>query len=386
MRMSTNFRTITNFTEFLRLKEAWNDLVRNTEVDHAFMRHEWFECWIKYLGDPGRISVITGWSNDQLVFIAPLQIVPTKVGGLPIKSLTFLMSHITPRCNFIVHPMCQADEIFNQVLHHPGWGLMNLRGMEEDKNVTRRFISFLEQKRSNRFEVEQARKSPYVIVEGNWNDYLSGLTRKHRKNINQGLNRISKLESCSLEKCNDYQGIEKVFDDVLGISDRSWKKAGGSSIGAVPNLSSFYREFCRLGEKDNLWELRLLRAENKYVAFNFFLKEGNRLSGIRTDYDDEYRYYGPGQIMILLTLRELFEDGRQWEFDMGGMASDFKLDWTDKTRNHIDIMATAPGYKGELLAFGKRKILPFVRRMRGLWADGKGKSMEIPPPHNSLEP
>lgn len=362
--MPVHFSTIRSFDEFLRLKEPWNELVGDSEVDHACMRHEWFHCWIKWLGRNSQTTIIAGWDGSQLIALAPLQTTRQRTGGIPVRVLSFLMSHITPRCNFIIHPAVVPTALFDEVFKQPGWDVMSLRSMLGDQKTTADFISYLEATRKGRFEIEQGKQSPFVVVEGDWDCYLAGLSKKHRKNINQGLNRIKKLPSYSFEKYHDYGCLEKLIPEILRISDRSWKGKMKTSISAVPNMAEFYKEFCFLGAPDNLWELRLLKSADQYIAFNFFLKHGDKLTGIRTDYDEEYRYYGPGQMMILFTLMELFESGRRWDFDMGGMAADFKLDWTDKTRDHIDILATSPGMRGDLLLFGKRKILPILKRLK----------------------
>jgi len=361
--MTLHFQTIRNYDDFLGLRQTWNELACQSGIDHAFMRHEWFDCWLRNMGDPSRLAILAGYQEDRLAAIAPLQINREKLKGIPVRSISFLMSGISPRCNFIIHPRFPRNDFFKALFQIRGWDLMNLGGLESEIAVTSDFISFLEREYSGRYTLEAARQSPFLHIDGNWDNYLESLSKKHRKNIKQGLNRMARLGQYVFEKCDSPGRFIEIYDDILGVSQKSWKAKSGSDIGAIPSQKAFYRDFC--GSFEGLWEMRLLWVGDKCIAFNIFLRQGNRMTGIRTDYDEEYRYYGPGQMMILFTLMDLFKSRLPWEFDMGGMAADFKLDWTDHVRNHVNIMVAHPGPFGSLLLFGRIKLLPFLRRLSG---------------------
>ena len=328
------------------------------------MRHEWFTCWIKNLGDPGELDVLTAWNDGQLIAAAPMKISQKKLKGLPVRTLGFLVSAISPRCNFIVHPSFPAEQFFEQVFRLKGWDMMTLEGLEAGQGITAELMAFLEQGHAKRYTLEPGRQSPFLMVDGSWDDYLQGLSKKHRKNINQSLNRLTKLGDYEIRIIHEFCEIQSVFDNIVSISHNSWKKAGGTSLSVQEKQRAFYREFCEMGSPDGLWEMRLMKTPDNYIAFNFFLRQGNRLSGIRTDYDEAFKYYGPGQMMIYFTLKGLFSGGEKWEFDMGGMASDFKLDWTEKTRDHYIINVANPGLYGGLLALGQKKIMPMFKKIK----------------------
>lgn len=358
--MSLTIKIINDFNEFAKLRQPWNELAAACETDHAFMRHEWFECWLKILGDPSRIAVLTACQDGLLVAAAPLQIGFERFRRIPLRALSFQMSAISPRCNFLIHPSCSGDQVFGALLRMRSWDIMALRGLEAGLETTRRFVDYLERHYAGRYEIKLWKQSPYLIVKGDWNSYLETLSKKHCKNINQGMNRMSRLGGYTFERCSDAGRFAEIYENILTVSEKSWKAQGQSSIGALPAQKAFYQEFCRIGE--GLWEMRVLWAGPRCIGFNFFLRSGDRLTGIRTDFDEEFRYYGPGQMMILLTLMDLFASGRRWEFDMGGMAAHFKLDWTSTVRDIINVTAFRRGVPGSLLLFAKKRILPLIRR------------------------
>jgi len=118
-----SYRQITNFDEFLSIKDQWNDLVKSTNIDHAYMRHEWFECWIKYLRPKGHFAIHTAWNIDKLVAIAPLQIVRESRKKMPLRFLFFMSSGITPRNNFIIDSSINPNPFFDYIFSTPGWDI-----------------------------------------------------------------------------------------------------------------------------------------------------------------------------------------------------------------------------------------------------------------------
>jgi len=73
--MAVKFILINDYDQFMSIRQSWNELVKSLDIDHAFMRHEWFDCWIRYLGNAEKLAIITAYEDGQLMAVAPMQIV-----------------------------------------------------------------------------------------------------------------------------------------------------------------------------------------------------------------------------------------------------------------------------------------------------------------------
>ncbi|MDH4157030.1 MAG: GNAT family N-acetyltransferase [candidate division Zixibacteria bacterium] len=362
--MSLKIKTIQSFDDFLKLKPAWNELAAATEIDHAFMRHEWFECWINNLGRRDDLLILTAWRDGQLTAVAPLQLVRARVKGIPARVLAFLASGISPRCNFIMHPSANPEEFFDALFQIKGPDLVVTRGLEAETGITRTYLDYLKNHLRGKYHVEPGRHSPYLLAEPDWDSFRKTLPRQFRTNLTTRLNKLQKESSFEVCKVTDFQKLNTIFDELVDVSARSWKGEAGTDLKSSPEQCSFYREFSRDAAQAGLWEVWGLRVNGILTAFEYCLKGKKSLSAIRTDMDPEYQKLGPGNSLKVFMIQDLMNREGTWEYDLGGMAYDYKLRWTNLVRKHIVVTASAGTVRGNLLIFGKNKLLPLLRRQK----------------------
>lgn len=346
---------ITDKEEFLGLKGAWNHLVRTTEVDHAFMRHEWFESLIEHLLPRVQLAVHTAWDHDRLVAIAPMHIVRQIRKKLPIKFLSFLTSSVTPRCNFIIDESIDPTPFFDSVFSTKGWDVAEFRSLEVDQPVTRTFIEYLKQ--GKQYVIEKGLQSPYDSIESDWETYLRGRSRKFRNTYRQSLNRLQSARSYEIISIEDFPGFDKHFDDMVSVSANSWKFEIGTDLKSMPEMAAFFKSFCRLTSKDNLFLSNVLKVNGEPIGFDFYLKFKNRLVVLRWDYDQEQKYYMPGIVLQNHTIKSRLDSGEDLEFDCSGLESKHKMEIVDCLRNHIDITIGNSSPYGRMLMLMKKRFM-----------------------------
>jgi CelD/BcsL family acetyltransferase involved in cellulose biosynthesis len=362
--MSLSIKIISDLDEFANLKQPWNELAVASEADHAFMRHEWFECWIRNLGDPRAFCIPTLWADGQMVGAAPMRVVRQKIKNIPLNVLMFMSSTISPRCNFLVHPSADSGKLFEAVFGLRGWDIYRIENLETRLSITRDFIGFLDANRK-KYESEPGRQSPYQIVNGNWDAYLEGLSKGHRKNIRAALKKIESAESHVVEEYDTFEALEQVFDQMVSISRASWKRETASDLDSNPRIRDFYRDFSKAGTPDGLWRAFFLKINGRYVAFDYVLRHNRRLTGIRSDYDMEFKNYMPGHLLKIAVFQNLCSLSEPWEYDMGGTAVDYKLHYANEIREHIIVTGGSGRPFGSLIMFGKMHIWPLVGKFRG---------------------
>ncbi len=362
--MSLKTEIIHNFDDFLKLKPAWNELAAATDIDHAFMRHEWFECWIKNLGRRDNLQILTAWRDGQLVAVAPLQLVRQRIKGIPARALTFLASGISPRCNFIMHPSVNPEDFFDALFQIKGPDLVMTRGLEAEAGTTRAYLSYLENHLHGKYHVEPGRHSPYLMAEPDWDSFRKTLPRQFRTNLTTRLNKLQKESSFEVSRITDFEKLDTIFDELVEVSARSWKGEAGTDLKSSPEQCSFYREFSRDAAPAGLWEVWVLKVNGVVTAFEYCLKGQRSLSAIRTDMDTQYQKLGPGNSLKVFLVKDLMNREGTWEYDLGGLAYDYKLRWTKLVRKHIAVTVSAGTMRGNLLMFGKNKLLPLLRRQK----------------------
>ena len=105
-----------------------------------------------------------------------------------------------------------------------------------------------------------------------------------------------------------------------------------------------------------------LKIDGRYVAFDYMLKQEGRLTGIRADYDSDYKKLMPGHYLKTAILKDLINRDGIWEYDMGGDDAGYKLNWTDHSRQHLNIMKANNLFYGKMLIKAK-KMLPVLKSL-----------------------
>jgi len=324
-------------------------------TDHAFMRHEWFESWIKNLMPKGKLAIHTAWDNNKLVAIAPLQITRQIRKKLPLRLLSFLRSSVTPRSNFIIDGAIDPTPFFDSVFSTKGWDVAELKAVDSDVDITRIFINYLKQ--NKRFVIEHGLQSPYEIIETDWNTYFKDRPNRFKNNFRSSQNRLNRAKSFEIIRIEDYETFAKYFDTIVEISARSWKRDVGTDLQSMPEMAAFFKNFCRLTSDDNLFLSNVLIIEGKPAAFDFYLKYENRVVVLRWEYDKDFKYYKPGIVLQNNTIKTTLDMGQSLEFDCSGMTSEHKRLIADKTRQHIDITVARRGLLGGLIMLLKKVMM-----------------------------
>jgi CelD/BcsL family acetyltransferase involved in cellulose biosynthesis len=340
--MGSTLRLIRTLDQFRGLRSPWNEIVARTDMNDAWMRHEWFECWIKHFANCEDLAILTSWRDGQLAAAAPMHVVREDRGGASRRVLQFLSSSISPRCNFLVADVGDAADLFEAVLQLGDWDLVETRNLEASRRSTAEWVAYLAQS-DLLHRIDPGRMSPFLRTGPGWDVYWASLSRSFRTHLQRGLKRLEKATSVAVSRVDRYEPFVSIFDELVETSARSWKRAGGTDLGSRPQLQSFLLEFSGAIRDAAPVETWVLRIDGTVAAFDYYLRSGNTLSLMRTDFDVDLKYYSPGNNLRYHILSDLFARDEPWEYDMGGRAHAYKLEWAHQIRPHHTVVVSRPG-------------------------------------------
>lgn len=359
---------IESFSDFLKLRDAWDELLEQTDVDHAFMKHRWFDHWIRAFEVQESLAIVTSWRDGQLAGALPLYRRDFNFRGVHAHGLSFLLSDFTPRCNFICVDKALVSELANAAFSMPEWDVIYLGNMEEDTAATSEFLHLFSGRKQNfESQVVEGLHSPYLITEGSWDDYWGTLPTKTRRHLERMcLRRLDKARSCELVKIETPQQFEDFKETMFEISAKSWKADNGDHLIAHTPQGRFYLEYTPAALECGNVSLYVLEVDGIAVGFEYHLSCNNRHSMIRCDFDRKFKYYTPGNGLRALILKRMFAEEKPCEYDMGGDAYTYKLKWTSNIRKHVSITVGNHTPRGTIIMTAKNKILPKLRAYRRL--------------------
>lgn len=354
---------VDTIASFMKLHDAWDELVQSTEVDHAFMRHLWFSEIIKAYFASNSLAIVTVWRDGQLAAAAPLLRTSYRFRGLKAKAISFISTEITPRCNFIAIDNELLRPLFDSVIKLGGWDILYLKNLEEEAAVTKAIIDLARNDFSDfDCQVIDGHLSPYLRTEGTWDDYWHSFSAKRRYTLTKyGVKRLQEAENSELVRIETEEQLKQFMPSMFKISAASWKAKSNSHLRRGTSEGMFYVGFTpKALARENVL-IYAVKIDGRYIGFDYCLRCGSSYTGVRSDYDEAFGYYSPGNNLKMAILRQLFENNDICEFDLGGEAHKYKLDWGHRVRRHLAITIGNNTPKGKFILTGKTRILPFLR-------------------------
>ncbi|MFH1892188.1 MAG: GNAT family N-acetyltransferase [Candidatus Zixiibacteriota bacterium] len=364
----SQLKLIETFSDFMKLGTAWDELLCHSEADHAFMKHRWFDQWIRAFEAQDSLAIVTAWRDGQLAGALPLHRRDFNFRGVRARGLSFLSSDFTPRCNFICVDNDLVMDLGDAAFSLQDWDIIYMGNLEEETAATNKFVKFLGGK-GQRFDsqIVEGLHSPYLLTDGSWDDYWSTLPTKTKRHLERMcMRRLDKVEYYELVKIETPQQFEDFKQAMFDISAKSWKADSGDHLIADTPQGRFYSEYTPVALESGDVCLYVLKIEGTAVGFEYHLSCNDRHSMIRCDFDREYKYYTPGNGLRVLILKRMFAQKKACEYDMGGDAYSYKLKWTSNIRKHISITIGNSTPRGVIIMTAKNKILPKLRSYRRL--------------------
>ena len=358
-------KVIENFDDFLKLEQPWNELLSQTDVEHIYMKHQWFSEWIKAYNKQDTLAIVAIFRDGQLVAIAPLHRKPLRFKNTRARGISFLSSGISPRCNFISIDNDAMKLLIEGVFNLPDWDILDTENMELGKGVTDYYLEFLGSRdNSYSYYTENGFECYYIDIKGEWDDYWKSLSRSWRTNFKRySLDKLRMVESHQTIHLREENSGMRYLDVMFDVSEKSWKASVDSHLVRDSELGRLYTSFTPIGLKNEWVYIAGLKINGIDAGYVYFLNHNDKYVGIRAEFDEQFKSCSPGNNLHLAIIRNLFESGVACEYDMGPDAP-YKRNFCDKIKKHITVLVGNKNFKGRWIMFSKNHVMPALRRLK----------------------
>lgn len=161
--------------------------------------------------------------------------------------------------------------------------------------------------------------APYVDLPGSWEEYLSGLKRKYRKELKR---KIKRLETVGYQVTQEDNLAE--FVRLHRLSDPAKNKFMSEP------MARFFKDVCEI--KFPGWQtvLSFLKIEGKYAAGIMSFVSENEWWLYNSGYDPEFSYYSAGLLLKAWSIRQAIEAGKKkYDFLRGSERYKYELGGKD---------------------------------------------------------
>lgn len=377
---------VSSYRQMVDLEPAWNDLYRRAGVQHPFLSHAWLRTWWECFGAPAglRILLVRDGASEPVALI-PMMADETRMFGVGLSRLGLPWNVHTPRLGLVVAE--RHEEVYGLLWDHlrrraDEWDVLRLCQLPEGSRVSRRLTAL---SASEGFLVGRwsSSGSPWVDVRGSWDDYFSGLSKKHRGTVRNRLRRLEAQGEVELETVDGSGGPRALEEDLaegFRLEAAAWKGAAGTAILSRSDAERFYRLLAHRTARSGELRLHFLRVGGRRVAFLYSLLHQGTLYALKGGYDPRHARSSPGIVLFSLILRDAFER-RLRAVDFLGDEERWKLDWTRRTRGHHWLYVFRPSARTRLV-----HLLKFGLARRPRTAERPAPPFHLPLTACSAEP
>jgi CelD/BcsL family acetyltransferase involved in cellulose biosynthesis len=346
------------FEDFCRIEAAWNELERASDRPTPFATHAWIRTWWRHFGGDREFLALVVRAGRQVLAALPLVLRTTRFGGARLTVAEIIGTAAVPtrgmglsdKADLLVRRDAggAVERLVIEVLRLlDSVDLLHLKGLEEHGAALRALATSAAGRQHRAWSLVRSR-SPYLALDGTWEDYLQSRGRRFRKNLRRAQRMLDERGAVELLRSADPRAPARV-EDVLAISEESWTSHRGTDLFRHPAIRRFMLDV--LGElaARGALDLHVLRVGGLPVAYELCFDVGGRVFAYNAGYRQDYARASPGNIVTLAVIESAFARGRS-EYDMLRGTEAYKFRWSDTVRTERQLLIAADRLPARLYA------------------------------------
>jgi CelD/BcsL family acetyltransferase involved in cellulose biosynthesis len=373
----------------VRLQIGGADLVRQLEphwrslcdesAGEVFYRPEWVLAWLSAFAHAPSLTIISVWNGQRLRALLPLLRNRIWIAGFPAACLT-LPGNV--HCARIGFPVCADQEgeqalraLWQALKNLPGWTVLDVSHVLEGDALDR----LTARPREEKFPVARKRTSQTLylsIGDSGGKDqppWMSQTRPKFRSHLRRSRRQLE--EQGTLEVKHYAMAEAAALSRFFDLEASGWKGAEGTAIKCDSHTLEFYNSVAAAAAAQGYLSLDFLELSGKPIAAHFAFNFRGRYLLAKAAYDESFRRFGPGQLLVHSVLSETPQRGLR-EFDFVGPATWDESRWASARRTSYRVFIFRGSWYGRLLYALRIRARDLARKLLGRHED-ESKPLEL---------
>lgn len=294
----------------------------------------WAEALIEAHHIPSReIRVLVLEDHSGWRGLIPLHVSRSRRWGADVEIVEPLQSKFSLHFDLLsdLEPDQVARGFFDALAERlPRWDGMILNGLVRDGALARALEEAAGERRLL-CESTYGDSSPYLRIDGRWEDYLAGKSANFRSNLKRKARKLREAGETCITFVTEPRGVADALDVIQAIDDKSWKANSGTAITSRTWESRFYRALCVSFSRTEQVLITLASFNGQAIAFDMTLLGGNKGYCLKTSFDAAYGELSAGLVLRAELMQRLFASAIE-EYDFLGKNERYKLEWAETVR------------------------------------------------------
>ncbi len=334
-----------------RLHAQWGEMLA-ARGGNPSLHPDWLHISLDSWGLAQQAQVaVVGCAPDSLA-IVPFLVRKRSLAGIPLRCLELCSNVFSYHAEVLAaHDTDAALQAFLGSRSLPAWHAVFMSNIVAD-SPTARAARRVPESIARGLSVRSGERSPYIVADRPWNDYLSTRSKKVRANIMRSQRQMLAAGESGMRWYEAGSDWQQLLEEILTIEQASWKVSAGVEIARGTHQHQYYRRLLPwLSSIDGLLA-NVLYVHERPAAYVLCARWRGWVGQLKTSFDRSLR--DAGSRVVDASLERAFNLGCG-EYDFLGDAAPHKMRWTDHIRAHEDFWLFKPGLRGAVL--GRVKML-----------------------------
>ena len=348
----------------------WRQLCDESGDEEVFYRPEWALAYLLGFEPTADVIIISAWAGERLRGILPLVRRRIVVAGFPVVKLALPANVHSLRASLTICPGEEGEAalkaLWQAVKNLPGWDTLDVANVVEGSGLDR--LLALAQTDGYRTARKRTYQTLYLPISASTLDksarppWLAGTRPKFRSHLRRARRQLEEQGTLEVKHYSvaDPEALEKFY----ALEASGWKGAEGTAIKCGPHTRQFYDAVAQAAARDGYLSLDFLELNGKPIAGHFGFNLRGRYFLAKAGYDEAFRRYGPGQLLVNEILGQTLERGLR-EFDFVGPATWDESRWASARRTNYRVFIFRKNWYGALLYAARISARDAVRSLLG---------------------
>ncbi len=292
-----------HFDALASLKETWNHLVQHSASHVPFLTFEYLQTWWETKGggewpEDSQLVIVAAFEEEQLIGVAPLFFAPNLTGK---PALMFIGAiEVSDFLDFIVKPEDLPkflSGLFDFLLHEQGlprWEVIDLYNILET-SPSLPAIEAEAKRRGWTFQQTHLQPAPYVPLNGDYEAYLAGLSKKQRHEIRRKLRNVeNSLAEAGFYQVEDREHLEADTQAFINMMAQDPSKRDF----LTPSMQQHLRNTVKTAFDAGWLQLSFFTLDGRKAAAHLSFYYDHRLWLYNSGWEWEFREYSPGWVHL----------------------------------------------------------------------------------------
>jgi CelD/BcsL family acetyltransferase involved in cellulose biosynthesis len=348
----------------------WRRLCDESGDEEVFYRPEWAQAYLLCFEPTADVIVISAWAGDKLRGILPLVRRRTVMSGFPVVKLTLPANVHSLRASLTICPGEEGEAalkaLWQAATDLPRWDVLDVANVVEGSGLGR-LVAFAQadgyytarKRTSQTLYLPISAAAPEKSTQPPW---LAGTRPKFRSHLRRAKRQLEEQGTLEVKHYSvaDPEALKKFY----ALEASGWKGAEGTAIKCDPHTRQFYDAVAQAAARDGYLSLDFLELNGKPIAGHFGFNLRGRYFLAKAGYDESFRRYGPGQLLVNEILGQTPERAL-CEFDFVGPATWDESRWASARRSNYRVFIFRKNWYGALLYAARISARDAVRSLLG---------------------